>query len=198
MGNLLGLRSDTRVANVRNIARAAAGSILLLLLAGNACFGVWSDLPGNMHAVMPILHNEADDSSAATVLLMASCESSFQSLYRSSRWSDDEVGSYWERVQSICNQKWGSACRALYVMVVPTIGHEGEATWWPWNLTISQDRRSYSPSFNDSIVGLSRDFQGRVYSIMDGLIRLPEEIDVSRPFQISYWLTEATIGPFNI
>ena len=198
MGNLLGLRSDRRVANVRNIAKAAAGSILLFLLAGNACFGAWSDLPGNMHAVMPILHNEADDSSAATALLMASCESSFQSLYRNSRWSDDEVGSYWERIQSICKQKWGSTCHALYLMIVPTIGHEGEATWWPWNLTISQDRRSYSPSFNDSIVGLSHDFQGRVYSTMDGLIRLPEEIDVSRPFQISYWLTEVTIGPFNI
>jgi len=86
----------------------------------------------------------------------------------------------------------------LYLMVVPTIGCEGEAAWWPWNLIITQDQRSYSFSLSDSIVGLSRAFQGRVYSTMDGLILLPSGIDVSRPFQIGYWTAEVTIGPFDL
>jgi hypothetical protein len=147
---------------------------------------------------MPILLNEAAENPAATLLLMDSCELAFQSLYRNSRWTADEIGTYWERIQATCAQKWGSTSNVLYLMLVPTIGCEGEAAWWPWNLTVSQDRRSYSLTFGDSIVGLSHDFQGRVYSTMDGLILLPEEIDVSRPFKINYWLAEITIGPFHL
>jgi len=196
MKDVSGLRPCTRQRNTTPILAAGLALILVLLFAGTACFGAWSDLPANMHAVMPILHNETAESAAATVLLMDSCQLAFQNLYRNSHWSAAEIDSYWGRIQATCIQKWGSTCNVLYLMVVPTIGREGEAAWWPWNLTITQDRRSYSLSFGDSIVGLSRDFQGRVYSTMDGLILLPDEIDVSRPFKINYWLTEVTIGPF--
>ena len=147
---------------------------------------------------MPILHNEAANSSAANVLLMNSCKQAFENLYRNSHWTIDEVASYWERVSATCTQKWGSTSNVLYLMVVPTIGREGEAAWWPWNLIVTQDRVSYSLSMSDSIVGLSRAFQGRIYCTMDGLVRLPSGVDGSRPFQVSYGITEVTIGPFNL
>jgi len=198
METLSGVRDCMRHRNTREIVAAGLGSILIMLFASYSCMGSWSDLPANSHAVMPILHNEATDSAAANVLLMASCQLAFQNLYRDSHWSDDEIASYWERISATCTQKWGSITNVLYLMVVPTIGCEGEAAWWPWNLVITQDQRSYSLSLSDSIVGLSRAFQGRVYSTMDGLILLPHGIDVSRPFQISYWTAEVTLGPFNL
>ena len=198
MGNLSGVRTCTRRRNKRDIVVAGLGLILVLLFASYACLGDWSDLPSNSHAVMPILPNEATDSASANILLMISSQLSFQNLYRDSHWSDDEIASYWERISATCTQKWGSTTNVLYLMVVPTIGCEGEAAWWPWNLIITQDQRSYSISLSDSIVGLSRAFQGRVYSTMDGLMLLPREIDVSRPFQINYWIAEVTIGPFNL
>jgi len=191
-------QKHTRRRSERQIVAVGLGSVLLLFFVSFACLGAWSDLPDNLHALMPILHDEASDSSAATVLLMASSQLSFQHLYRDSRWSDHEVASYWERIQATCAQTWGSTCNVLYLMIVPTIGREGEAAWWPWNLTVEQDRCSYSVGFSDSIVGLSRSFQGRIYSTMDGLILLPSEIDVTRPFKINYSITEVTIGPFDL
>lgn len=196
MRNLLRSGMFIGFERARRIAVVGLGSVLLIF-AGSACFGAWSDLPGNLHAVMPILHTEAAETAAATVLLMGSCELAFQNLYRDSHWSNDEIASYWDRIHATCAQKWGSTSNVLYLMVVPTIGREGEAAWWPWNLIITQDRRSYSISLSDSIVGLSLAFQGRIYSTMDGLIRIPEEIDVTRPFRVNYAITEVTIGPFN-
>ena len=196
MKNIKGLRNRSNSRNAREVVAVGLVSILLMFLASYACFGAWSDLPDNLHAVMPILFDEAAENSAATVLLMDSCELAFQNLYRNSHWTGDEIARYWERIQATCTQKWESASNVLYLMVVPTIGREGEAAWWPWNLTVTQDRRSYSLTFGDSIVGLSRSFQGRVYSTMDGLIRLPDQINISRPFQINYSITEVTIGPF--
>ena len=198
MKDLAGLRNFLRSNNARGVATVCLGSVLVLLLASSVCFGAWTDLPVNLHAVMPILHHEATDSSAASVLLMSSCQAAFQNLYRNSHWTIDEVASYWERVSATCTQKWGSTSNVLYLMVVPTIGREGEAAWWPWNLIVTQDRVSYSLSMSDSIVGLSRAFQGRIYSTMDGLVRLPSGVDGSRPFQVSYGITEVTIGPFNL
>lgn len=190
------VRTCTRHRNTSEVVAVGMASLLVLVFASYTCLGTWSDLPDNIHAVMPILHNEATDSAAASVFLMKSSQLSFQNLYRNSHWSNDEIASYWERISATCTQKWGSTCNVLYLMVVPTIGCEGEAAWWPWNLIMTQDQRSYTISLSNSIVGLSRAFHGRVYSTMDGLILLPEGIDASRPFQINYWATEITIGPF--
>lgn len=198
MNDLAGLQNFSRANKNRQAVAISLGSILLLLFIGITCFGSWSDLPSNLHAVMPILQHEETNSAAANVLLMNSCELAFRNLYRNSHWTTDEVASYWERISATCTQKWGSTSNVLYLMVVPTIGREGEAAWWPWNLIVTQDRTSYSINMSDSIVGLSLAFQGRVYSTMDGLIRLPDEINVSRPFQINYSITEVTIGPFNL
>ncbi|MBU1048505.1 hypothetical protein KKG90_00640 [Candidatus Bipolaricaulota bacterium] len=195
MKELAGLRNCTQHRNTRAIV-VGLTTILVWVTAGLACFAGWSDLPDNLHAVMPILHHEPVENSAATVLLMDSCEMAFRNLYRNSHWTTDEVTSYWERIQATCNEKWGSTSHVLYLMVVPTIGREGEAAWWPWNLIVTQDKHSYAISLSDSIVGLSKAFQGRVFSTMDGLIRIPDQIDVRRPFQINYAITEVTIGPF--
>jgi hypothetical protein len=197
MKELEGLRNFSKGKSTPAVAVFALMSMLLAPFVSLTCFGAWSDLPTNLHAVMPILHNEAANSSAANVLLMNSCEAAFRNLYRDSHWTTDEIARYWDRISATCTQKWGSTTNVLYLMVVATIGREGEAAWWPWNLIVTQDRTSYSISMSDSIVGLSRAFQGRVYSTMDGLVRLPEAINVSRPFQINYSITEVTIGPFS-
>ena len=83
-------------------------------------------------------------------------------------------------------------------MVVPTIGREGEASWWPWNLTVTQDQRTFSINLSNAIIGLSRAFYGRILSTMDGLILLPGEVDVSRPFQIGYSTAKVPLGPFGV
>ena len=195
---LAGFRSRSRMTRPRHIAALASISTLLFLFAGTACMGAWSDIPDSCHAALPILHDEATDCAAATVLMMDSSEIAFECLYSDSHWSDDAVSAYWERIHATCIQKWGSNCSVLYVMVVPTIGREGEAAWLPWNIIVTQDRHDYSINLSDSIVGLSSIFHGRVYSTMDGLILLPKEIDISRPFAIRYSTEQASVGPFKL
>lgn len=190
-GLRIGLHNHTR-----GIVIVGLIAILVPLTAGLACFAAWSDLPANRHAVMPIVHHQAPDSPAASILLMHSCQVAFEDLYRSSHWTCDEIATYWERIRQVCIEKWGNTSRVLYLMVVPTIGREGEVAWWPWNLTIMQDGQNHAINFGDLIVGLSKAFQGRIYSTMDGLVRIPDSIDVRRPFQIAYAITEVTIGPF--
>ncbi len=196
MKDVAELRIDSKHKHAPETVVVGLMAILMSLATGWACLAAWSDLPANLHAVMPIVHHQAPDSPAASVLLMDSCQAAFENLYRSSHWTSDEIATYWERIQQVCNEKWGSTSRVLYLMVVPTIGREGEVAWWPWNLTITQDGRNHAITFGDSIVGLSKAFQGRIYSTMDGLIRLPDQVDVRRPFQIAYAITQVTIGPF--
>ena len=195
---LAGFRNHARTTRRKRITAVAAIFISFVLLTGIACIGDWSDVPDTCHAAMPILRNEATDSAAATVYVMGSSEVAFARLYSDSYWSDDAVSAYWERIHATCIQKWGANCNVLYVMVVPTLGREGEAAWWPWNIIVTQDQRSYSISLSDSIVGLSSLFHGRVYCTMDGLILLPREVNVSRPFQIDYSTEQVSVGPLAL
>ena len=74
MKKAAGFRNFSKSKDAPAVAVVALISMLLALFARLTCFGAWSDLPANLHAVMPILHNEAANSSAANVLLMNSCE----------------------------------------------------------------------------------------------------------------------------
>ena len=104
-------------------------------------------------------------------------------LYKSTGMSDDEIRDMYEIVLAVCNNNWGKGSRFLFARVMPNSGDEGKAFWWPWTLVFVQDNQQYAIT-TDDLLALSETFSGRVYASMTGFIRVPDQIDYSRPFDI--------------
>ncbi len=50
---------------------------------------------------------------------------------------------------------------------------------------------------NNMLSGFKGLFSGRVYTELDGFVRVPDGIDYSRPFDIWYDEEKATLGPIS-
>jgi len=71
------------------------------------------------------------------------------------------------------------------------------AYWFPWNLVFVQNGRQYTVTTNNMLSGFKGLFSGRVYTELDGFVRVPDGINYSYPFDIWYDEEKATLGPIS-
>ena len=173
--------------------RKVSAALLICAGVGIACFGLWIDVPSNIHTTLFLNERELDYDGVA---VFAECSKEmFGALFRGTEATSELLDTHWMLIDLTCAQKWGEAYRALYVEVRPREGYAGRASWYPWEVVIVQGNRMYRAITEDILVGLSDVFSGRIYVRMDGFIRVPEWLDYSRPFTIWYFDDSASIGP---
>ncbi|MDD3134926.1 MAG: hypothetical protein PHF64_00345 [Methanoregula sp.] len=166
----------------------------ILLLLSSLALADWTDVPGNLQCTL-FLYDYTGSVDASVAI---------------GPWTWEMVGPLFSRILSPTDAaevfrliilaaapKFGPDARFLYMRVRAWSGHEGRAYWFPWNLVFVQNGRQYTVTTNNMLSGFKGLFSGRVYTELDGFVRVPDGIDYSRPFDIWYDEEKATLGPIT-
>ncbi len=173
--------------------------VLALVVAMCSCLSAlarWTDVPDDLYCDILTYDYRGHPYYTSSIALAPWIWSVVSQLYKGTGLSGDDLRVWYEGVTGICTVKWGEGSRFLYARVIPGDGEEGKAYWRPWQLVFVQDQRQY-PITTADLLALSDTFSGPVYALMDGFVRVPDQIDYSRPFQIWYGTYSDTLGPIS-